>query len=224
MSQTFTPNRDNRGLPQLICTCDACGATEIVRARINARSRGKDVADVKPDKGAISQAVSKLTANGWTYIGKTLRCPKCEEERKMTKTTTDPKKIAADPPPEPDRKQKREIMLALEEFYDVDAGRFVGDATDASIAELTSTRPGWVAQIREEFFGPVGSNEEMERLIEEINAFRVETHELETQALKVAQDLSRLRAQGSRMLADLGKIKDAVGQHVVKKAGLDISH
>ncbi len=48
--------------------------------------------------------------------------------------------------------------------YDGDAKRYKGTDTDKTIADAlgNGVMPGWVAEIREQNFGPAGGNEEIE--------------------------------------------------------------
>lgn len=82
-SHDFQPNRDERGIPGVTGTCRDCGAAETVRAPL-ARSRGPGHGSGLANE-SISVALNKLTAKGWTYVGKTLRCPACDKARRVTK-------------------------------------------------------------------------------------------------------------------------------------------
>lgn len=75
---------------------------------------------------------------------------------------------------QPTPKQKREIIGILEDVYDDDSKRYKGQETDKTVAETIGggVMPGWVAEIREEMFGPDGSNDEMEALMVEMRAWR----------------------------------------------------
>lgn len=73
---------------------------------------------------------------------------------------------------QPTRDQKREIMAMLQDVYDPKAQRYRGAETDKTIAETLGDGIlfGWVAQIREEFFGPDG-NEAADLLIADVQAW-----------------------------------------------------
>ena len=86
----------------------------------------------------------------------------------------EPIEIKITPPPvtplrQPTRDQKRLIVAALEEAYDVPKQRYKGTETDKGIAEMLAggTMPGWVSAVREDMFGPDG-NEEMTDLSDEV--------------------------------------------------------
>lgn len=66
----------------------------------------------------------------------------------------------------PSQEQKRQIFEMLGVVYDTKAGRFTGCESDVTVATALGNGIlfGWVAAIREEFFGPAGGNEELEKL------------------------------------------------------------
>lgn len=75
---------------------------------------------------------------------------------------------------QPTPKQKREIIGILEDVYDDDQKRYRGHETDKTVAETIGggVMPGWVAEIREDMFGPDGGNDEMQDLLTEMQAWR----------------------------------------------------
>lgn len=241
----FAPLRDGRGFPSAVCTCDDCGTTETVRADFDHRANRQDPTPV------VSQCVTKLQALGWTYVRKRLRCPSCAEARRkhskpkfteeedMTKrplatalselgaaldsTKNEEPSPSEVPPPEPTAKQTRLIMMMLEDVYDDANKRYRGDNTDKTVAEELGDgiRPGWVAQLREKFFGPAGGNEEMEALQAEMADWRAKANELESQARDALQTVSLVLAD---MDAAQAKVKefsarlDAICRNVGPKA------
>jgi hypothetical protein len=125
------------------------------------------------------QAIRKIEAQGWAFVRNKLRCPDCEAKRREkieTKKENPMDKPAATVTAlrQPTPKQKREIIGILEDVYDDDRKRYKGEETDKTVAETigSGVMPGWVAEIREEMFGPDGSNDEMEALLVEMRAWR----------------------------------------------------
>ena len=201
-------------MPTAVCTCCECGATETLRADFGAgRKRPTQISET-PNQG---QCVKKLQAKGWSFFSKRLRCPACTEARRRSNTqrtkedavsktlkTNDLSQLdelvsqARDrqpspseaPLPEPTPKQARLIMMALEEHYDDAKQRYRGESTDKTVAEELGDgiRPGWVAKMREQFFGPAGGNEEMDRLHAEIARWMAEGNAMAAAALKLAED------------------------------------
>ena len=165
-------------------TCDACGTNEVVACDY---LRGSSSHKWLPNEGHANR---KITRQGWAIIGGRHHCPAC---RKGRRAEADQKQALADldseekhlgldqeipemtipastvtPLREPTREQKRQIMSLLEVSYDTEMGRYKGTDTDATVAAAIGggVMPGWVADLREEFFGPDGGNGEMEALAE----------------------------------------------------------
>ncbi len=85
-----------------------------------------------------------------------------------TKRKTTPKATKANDLVKPTREQKLSIIGLLQDVYDIEKQRYKGKDTDQAVAEcLDITRWGWVSEIREEFFGPDGNQDEQisEKLI-----------------------------------------------------------
>lgn len=215
--QQFAASRDDRGMPLAICTCVECGAQETVRADMGASRTRPSQSGTEPNVG---QCVKKLQPRGWSFVGRRLRCPVCTEARRKNKSTNQQTKedtmskgmttkelsqlgaiagsaVAPSPSeaplPEPSAKQTRLIMMALEESYDDTNKRYRGDSTDKTLAEDLGDgiRPGWVARLRDQFFGPAGGNEEMERLRADIAAWMKAGNDLAEQANRAKADLAQ---------------------------------
>ena len=152
-----------------IAHCDGCGHEERLRCNYERHSaRRKD----DPGQPIQGQANKKLIASGWAVLRGRHFCPSCNAKHKaekeapeMSAKTTNVAPIRA-----ADREQKRLIILALEDAYDAAAGKYIGRATDKTLAEDLGAgiMPGWVADLREEFFGPAG-NEELDQLRAEVD-------------------------------------------------------
>lgn len=154
--------------------CDICGKTEKVACGYIKTTPQQSV----PNKG---QVLRKVEALGWSEVKGKLRCAECEAARKEDKMTADTKTSPDLRQPTP--KQKREIIGMLELAYDDDAKRFKSGENDKTVAEAIGDGVlwGWVAQIREELFGPDTRNKEMDeirkgiaRLVDEIATVKLE--------------------------------------------------
>ena len=205
----FDTIRGERGQPRVKCICDVCGREEVVAA-----VHGKD------GKDGLGSATNKIQNMGWTLLRKRLRCPTCEAKRKASKVVTKApvKESASIAPREPTKAQKREIISMLEEVYDSEAERYNGGDTDETVADVLSVMPGWVAAIREEFFGPAGSNEEIEQLIKDVKSYLVSARNSST---KLEKDLALVDASietAEGYLARLEAIEKAVGPRVIARA------
>lgn len=181
------PHKGPRGQELAICTCCDCGATEKVRAAHGGSSGGQGRPMMSLAKEG--QAIRKIEAAGWALVKKKLRCPACEQKRReanikhctqeepmqktaMTAKAKTPATVTDLRKPTP--MQKRQIIGILEDVYDDDLKRYRGKETDKSVAETIgiNVMPGWVAEIREDMFGPDGSNDEMETLMAEMREWR----------------------------------------------------
>lgn len=213
MGLTSISGRQGRpGQPRAKAICDDCGREEVFPCPM----------------GEDGQARKKIQNLGWSLISGRLRCAKCEANRKVV-TPMKPKVQAAEAPPSPSREQKREIMALLQEVYDADAGRYSGGETDASVAEVLGFpgRPGWVAALREEFFGPDGGNDDIEALAKALEQSKAWCEELDQDRARLSEVLRnldqkkvKLEEAVASMQSDLSKIRRAVGSAARLRAGV----
>lgn len=212
----FIPERDGRGIPVVRCVCQDCGEQKTIRCDTVTRSRSISAA---PNVG---QAVTKLQADGWTFIKQKLRCPVCEAKRKEPAVAKEPTIIEIIPPPapvmrQPSRDQKRLIVSMLEDEYDTQRQRYKGTETDKSIADTLGdgVMPGWVAAIREDMFGPDG-NEEMTDLAAEVSAWMKKADRALATANEAISEFAAARAKVKEIGLRLDKIVAAVGPKAEK--------
>jgi len=201
--------KNTGGAPRATAHCDMpeCDRTEVVACGYRRNTSGS--AQAIPDE---KQVHAKLVGQGWSFVKGKLRCPACEAKRKVV-----PMK-AAEAPREPTRSQKREIMDMLETAYDTDNERYTGGDTDDTVADVLKVMPGWVAQIREEFFGPAGGNENMSALRIEIEQF-ISDGERQIKAGKTwVSEISRAVDRARDYKSRLSGIEQAVGTRVMKRA------
>lgn len=117
------------------------------------------------------------------------------------------------PPREPTRDQKREIMDLLNGVYDRTAGRYSGGETDKTVAEAIGggVLPGWVAEIREDWFGPDGGNDEIVALRAELGGWQGLAERMAADAAARLEEVQQLAAQVATMAKRLDVIGAAVG-------------
>jgi hypothetical protein len=206
---SFEPIRAARGQPMVRCTCGDCGRDEVVRAIHGKNGHQGD-----------GQAAAKIQKLGWTYIGKHLRCRTCEAKRKVAKVSRSKKvvSVVSTAPREPTRAQKRAIMDLLNEVYDTDEGCYCQGDTDDTVADVLKVLPGWVIQLREEFYGPSGGNEELLAMAADLKAFleiarpSLQAHQKQSAVMVAAIE----KAEG--FLKRLVAIEKAVGPRVMAQA------
>src|SRR5690606_2606021 len=122
------------------------------------------------------QAIRKL--HGWVQVKGALRCPACEAKRRVAVAAKQEKAVETNVAPirQPTMEQKRQIMLLLTDAYDTAAGRYRGGDTDKTLADAIGggCMPGWVAEVREQFFGPDGGNDAIEDVIADLKAWQAD--------------------------------------------------
>lgn len=93
-------------------------------------------------------------------------CPECRDRKRKPdlKVVEKVSPAKADEPREMTRADRRIINDKLDEVYDENA--YVVPWTDASVARDLGVPVAWVAQVRDEFFGPAGSNPEFDDFME----------------------------------------------------------
>ncbi|RBO54670.1 hypothetical protein DSD19_04650 [Rhodovulum sp. BSW8] len=198
-------------------TCDACGAEDTVVAAYR-RIGGGPKAQWEPDAGQVRK---KIIAQGWAVVKGKEICPTCEAKRKendMATTTNTASRPSETPPREPTREQKREIMSMLETCYDTDAQRYRAGDTDETVADVLDVMPGWVAQLRDEFFGPAGGNEDMAALRAQAETWLKDSAAAMQVIAQQAQVIEEKRAEVRAMLEKLAGIERAVGPRVMARA------
>lgn len=115
----------------------------------------------------------------------------------------------------PTREQRRAIYMKLDEVYDTLRGRYVDDWTDHKVSQALDMPRKWIADVRDDVFGPSGENDAMDDMVKELHQYREELKAdgqacLEA-AAKAEQTMKKVTELESRM-ADLRK---AVGPHRV---------
>ena len=157
-------------------TCDECGTTSSVPAshshhRGFARGGAPIMVLNNPD-----QSLSKLRRQGWAQVKNRLYCPECEATRKLRDQPKE-KDMAIKTENvtqlrQPTIEQRRQIVEMLVITYDGAAQRYKGTDTDKTISDAlgNGVMPGWVAEIREQNFGPAGGNEELDAIRAELAA------------------------------------------------------
>lgn len=181
-------------------TCGSCGKTGHI---INSGT-------LKVVPSAIVE--KKFSDRGWIIGGspKADRCPECAAKlgaaKRHSKSGQKKEKVVADIPPlEPDqpremtREQRRIIFLKLEEHYLDEAAGYDRGWSDKRVAEDLGVPRAWVAEIRDQNFGPAKDNEDVrdllaaqERLGQEVASFMADLGALTKRGSALANDLSAI--------------------------------
>lgn len=161
------------GSPKAIAKCDDCGHSQYETCDYERRADGS----WRPNEG---QVIHRLTKHGWSNVKGILRCMACTIKRKAEKPM--PENVTQ--LRQPTREQKRQIIDLLSEVYDTSAERYRAAESDVTVAEAVGggCMFGWVAEIREELFGPDGRNEELEALRADIAIWMETADKLSTKS------------------------------------------
>jgi len=109
----------------------------------------------------------KIQQSGWVLgVGnKDDQCPACATRRPLKLVSdTAPK---ADPPREPSRDDLRIIFEKLSETYVDDKTGYSPGWSDNRVAHDLGVPRAWVSRVRDEMFGPIGTNPEMQHFLQE---------------------------------------------------------
>lgn len=145
-----------------------------------------DVPRAKSDR--TPQVIANMARRkGWSVNIKkhSVICPDCECKGKepMPKTATI-KPPSETPPRVMDKEDRRKIFRAIDEAYD--GNGYCSPVTDQSIADELKVPWGWVAQIRDENFGPAGPDPELVAMMKKLEEFRLHLTKLEEKAMDAA--------------------------------------
>lgn len=231
------PIRADRDRTQQIavCACDDCGTTSTMPAK-HARP-GRVIGQTgRPEMQVLSEGdvIAKLRKHGWSYNKKALLCPECATAKAPAKTpkpkpketviVTQLPKTDAPAVRQPTREQRRQIVDLLGTCYDTKAERYIGTDTDKTVADCIGGGVlfGWVAQVREEFFGPDGGNGEMEEVLQAIKTQRAALDAIQGTVDSVVQMLNGAASSLDKAYAHLAILErrlDAIKVAVGPKAG-----
>lgn len=213
--------RGLQGQSQALCKCRDCAAEVVVAAahgdsgsfsRTGAGRNGFKAMSVANE----GQVITKVQGLGWSFIKNRLRCPKCEADRKSDKqekpmaTVTELRT--------PTREQKRQIMDILGEVYDAKAGRYKGAETDVTVADTIGggVMFGWVAELRIEFFGESGENEEAEDFLGQIAEWRDKADAIAADVQVKLADMNAARAKVADIENRMKAFVKAMGPKAVR--------
>ncbi len=157
-------------------------------------------------------AESHFRSIGWT-IGsrpKADRCPDCTARQTSTNQKVVPLK-PEEKPREMSREDRRIVFAKIDELYLDDKTGYSPPWTDGAVARDLGVPRVWVAQVRDELFGPEGSNAEFDAFLEKAapiiadmkNLFRGATAQLE-EARKLASRFEELERVARRIEKEIG--------------------
>lgn len=118
----------------------------------------------------------------------------------------------AEAPREMGRDERRIITDKLDDVYDDKAGRYKAPWTDAAVSRDLGVPRSWVSDVREQFFGPEGSNEEFDTFMQDAapviadmkNLFS-SLHGLVERVKAVEPKIAELERVGRKIERELGR-------------------
>lgn len=140
---------------------------------------------------------------GWTIDlkrGKHL-CPTCSDGGKMKPKTEEPK--TSSKPREMTRADRRRVFREIDECYDEAGNAYVLDVTDQSIADKLKVPRAWVAQVREESFGPAGPDPAILRIESALKDLQAKQAQVESDAMQLFERATKLGEQAEALAAEL---------------------
>lgn len=118
--------------------------------------------------------------------------------------------VKADPPREMSRDDRRIIFAKIDEIY-VGNG-YQAPWTDTAVAKDLGVPAAWVAKVRDEMFGPEGSNPEIDNFLKELAGLRKAGNEMNDHAKMLAGKIDGYFASLKAAEATAAKIAKAVGK------------
>lgn len=118
---------------------------------------------VYPSRVPPERIKKYFIGQGW-LLRKRATCPTCNFTRKekpaMSAQPAKPNLVAV-PNSDAAKKNKRLVILALEDYFDEAVCRYRNGKTDADVAKELDLAEGFVASVREEFFGKLAEPDEI---------------------------------------------------------------
>jgi hypothetical protein len=106
---------------------------------------------------------------------------------------------------------RRKIVEFLGDHYDTGRSRYIDTWTDHRAAEFLHVPRAWVETIREDFYGPIGANVEMERVLAELGQLRADAEHSVNQALALGTKFEKVMEQVDAMRKRIDGLVEAVG-------------
>lgn len=200
-----------------LCKCDRCSSEVALNALHNDKSGRMHNAKARKLTLKEPGMVNKILVDrGWNVGPRGILCPACVSKKREVKPMTN----NVQPLREPTREQKRQIVAMLESSYDIEKGRYKGAETDLTVAEVIGggVMFGWVAQVREDMFGPDGGNDEMGKIEVDLKQWHADMVKVSAEVHSALNDMTvKLRefndhkGKAADFLKRIEAIKVAVG-------------
>lgn len=133
---------------------------------------------------------------------------KPEDRRKfltMLKAKLEEAATKAEPPQSPTLEQRRAIFREIDENYVVN--RYVDGVSDVTIGAKMHLPWAWVAEIRENNFGPAGPDTELVKALERLT-------EIDARRKKLDEGIERLLSESDVLSKDLAAVQARIMEHM----------
>lgn len=166
-----------------------------------------------PRGGHKDAIVCAPTETHWRNVGwligsraKGDRCPSCLARDAGVMVA------AVEPPRTMSREDRRIVFAKIDELYLDDKSGYSAPWTDSAVARDLGVPRAWVAQVRDELFGPEGSNAEFDEflanaapIITDLKNLLRSVHAQLDEARKIAERVDSLERTAKRIEREIGK-------------------
>lgn len=176
--------------------CSAPGCSEVKDTPITTKRRPPE------------QLAKMASRCGWTIDlkrGKHL-CPTCTNGGRMKKPNTTELKVSSKPR-EMTRADRRRIFREIDDSYDEAGNAYVLDVTDQSIADKLKVPRAWVAQVREESFGPAGPDPAILKIESALKDLQSRQAKVESDAMQLFERATKIGEQAEALAAELKELR-----------------
>lgn len=206
---TTIEGEDKKRVHGFKITCGRCGKVHKISVNRLAGGASSD----SHDREEAKFATRKFENAGW-FVGHRSIDDRCPEHKaaagaiaeqlknKDIMPATKPAPVLqehADAPPVMSREDKRLIFSQLHEVYLDENRGYADDWTDKKVAEHLGVPRAWVEKVRADDFGPVKSNDEIERHLKAVKDAIADAHAVIREAgeVKAAAELAISRANAA---------------------------
>ena len=216
--------RGERWVPALVAKCDKCGfqASEYVSTSDKFDTDGV---------GQRARVIRKFENLGWSFRNHKATCPGCMKASRAAqmrflhspKGAPMPTENVTKFPPLPPagvkpmgKSDRRVIFIKLDEVYQDEKKGYLPGWTDQRVATDLGIPEAWVKEIREENFGSVSSNPDIDLVLAEAKKWEDERGVLERRASALADQIEKIVGEAKKMAEEFQK-HTAKGELVERK-------
>lgn len=107
--------------------------------------------------------------------------------------------VVAEQPRKMEREDRRIILAKLNDVYIDEASGYQSPWTDRKVAEDLGVPQAWVAELRDENFGPAADNQEIREMLKNVEAQAKD-------AVKLLADAKAIRAEGAALVERINEL------------------